>query len=104
MLLTNYAINNKKNSANLWYIRGLPSLFIYCLLRRPETSATIYTLHRCCRCHEPAVDAAAHTEEEHSDGAEGEGCAGGAVALERGKRSVGLVDVHALHNLQVVVE
>ena len=57
------------------------------------------------RClYQPAVNAAANAEEEHTDGAEGEGRACGAVALERSKRSVGLVDVHALHYLKVVVE
>ena len=58
----------------------------------------------CSSCHEPTVNAAAYAEEEYTGGAEGEGCACGAVALECGQRSVGLVDVHALHYLQIVVE
>ena len=60
-------------------------------------------LHSCSR-YEPSVDAAAYAEEKYACGAEGEGCACSAVALERSERSIGLVDVHALYNLQIVVE
>lgn len=66
-------------------------------------NSTFYILHSCSR-YEPSVDAAAYAEEEYACGAEGECCACSAVALERSERSIGLVDVHALYNLQIVVE
>ena len=67
-------------------------------------NSTFNTLHRRCSRNEPSVDAAAYAEEEYACGAEGEGCACSTVALERSERSIGLVDVHALYNLQIVVE
>ena len=67
-------------------------------------NSTFNILHRRCSRYQPSVNAAAYTEEEHAYCAESESCACGAVALECGERSICLVDVHALHNLQVVVE
>ena len=61
-------------------------------------------LHCRCGLHEPSVNAAADAEEEYAGGAESEGCACGAVATERGQGCFGLVDIHALHNFQIVVE
>ena len=53
---------------------------------------------------DPLVDARADTEESHTCGADGKGCLGAGIALERGQRTVGLRDVHGLHNQQIVVK
>lgn len=55
-------------------------------------------------CNQSLVDAAHHAAEEDACCAEGEDETGVAVALEGRQRSLCLVDVHALHNLQIVVE
>ena len=52
----------------------------------------------------PLVDAADNAEEGDACGADGEGCLGIDVALEGGQRTVGLRDVHGLHDEQVVIE
>lgn len=100
-----YIPREKNSASHLSY--DLPSfsfLFIDCSggfhLRHGEA---ITLQCRCC-AHEPVVYAAAYAEEQYAGSAEGEGCACGAVALERCERCVGLIDVHALHYLQIVVE
>ena len=67
-------------------------------------NSTFNTLHRRCRRNEPSVDAAAYAEEEYACCAEGKSCACSAIALECSDWSICLVDIHALYNLQVVVE
>lgn len=91
----------KKNRLQL-VLNELQTIILIVELLNCKTP-NFYILHRCSR-NEPSVDAAAYAEEEYACGAEGEGCACSAVALERSERSIGLVDVHALYNLQVVVE
>ena len=58
----------------------------------------------CCYAIQPLVDAGANTEEDDADCAEGEGQFGGRVALESRQRCGGLLDVHLLHDEQIVVE
>ena len=53
---------------------------------------------------DPLIDAGADTEEGYACRADGEGGLGVQVALEGGHRTVGLGDVHGLHNQQIVVE
>ena len=67
-------------------------------------NSTFNTLHRRCSRYQPSVYAATYTEEEYTCCAESESGAGSTVALKCGQRSVGLIDEHALHNLQIVVE
>ena len=57
-----------------------------------------------CYAVQPLVDAGANTEEDDADCAEGEGQFGGRVALESRQRRGGLLDVHLLHDEQIVVE
>ena len=60
-------------------------------------------LHSCGLC-QPVVDATAYSKEENTCRAESKGKTCSAVALECRQRSICLVYVHALHNLQVVVK
>ena len=92
----------KKNGLQL-VLNELQTIILIVELLNCKTPNS-YILHRRCSRYEPSVDAAAYAEEEYACGAEGEGYACSAVALERSERSIGLVDVHALYNLQVVVE
>lgn len=91
----------KKNGLQL-VLNELQTIILIVELLNCKTPNS-YILHSCSR-YEPSVDAAAYAEEEYACGAEGESCACSAVALERSERSIGLVDVHALYNLQIVVE
>ena len=73
-----------------------------------DTTDTLVYLANAMRLHpgsgDPLVDAGADAEEGDASGADGQGCLGVEVALERGQRRVGLGDVHGLHNQQIVVE
>ena len=55
-------------------------------------------------CGDPLIDAADDAEEGYAGGADGEGGLGVDVAFEGSHRTVGLGDVHGLHNQQIVVE
>ena len=55
-------------------------------------------------CGNPVVDARKDTEGGNAEGTQGEGQLGVGVALERGQRRGGLLDVHGLDDEQVVVE
>ena len=91
----------KKNGLQL-VLNELQTIILIVELLNCKTPNS-YILHSCSR-YEPSVDAATYAEEEYACGAECESCACSAVALERSERSIGLVDVHALYNLQIVVE
>ena len=80
-------------------VKGLSrvfSLFIDCSGGFHLCHGEANTLHCRCCADEPVVHAATYAEEQYAGGAEGEGCACGAVALERCERCVGLVDVLSL--------
>ncbi len=94
------SVNTKESRQPILQVAG--TLFYILLI-----ASNVYThlkSHRSCRAHEPSVNAAAYSKEQHACGAEGKGSAGGTVAAESGQRSFGLVYIHALHNLQIVVE
>ena len=92
----------KKNGLQL-VLNELQTIILIVELLNCKTPNS-YILHRRCSSYQPSVNAAAYTEEKYAGCAESEGCACGAVALESRKRSVCLVDVHALYDLQIVVE
>ena len=55
-------------------------------------------------CTQPAIDAGAYAEEDDTHRADSKRKARVAVALERRQWSLCLLDVHSLHDKQVVVE